>query len=252
MANIINFPNVRKALALAEQGLPVFACDNNKSPLTPHSFKDATTNTDIICRWWKRWPDALIGVPTGEKFCIVDCDLQHVEAQVWYGEHCRRLPLTRKHTTRSGGRHLLFQPHDAVKCTTSKIHRNIDTRGLGGYVIWWPSHGYEVLHANCLEPVPDFILDALAPRRESISFRPIIYESPAQTARQLEGILVTIARAQEGNRDSALFWAGHRLAELTGAGMLSRATAIALGVEAATRCGLGRHEAQRTIENAFR
>jgi len=118
---------MKSALGLAERGCAVFPCGTNKQPLTLRGYKDATTDADVIRHWWRCWPEALIGVPTGEKFCVIDCDLQHIAAQAWYAEHCRHLPLTRKHTTRSGGRHLLFQPDSRVRCTTSKIHPHIDT-----------------------------------------------------------------------------------------------------------------------------
>ena len=74
------------ALRLAQKGNAVFPCDNDKKPFTAHGFKDASTDPDLIRRWWARWPDALIGVPTGIKFCVVDVDLQHPEAQVREGE----------------------------------------------------------------------------------------------------------------------------------------------------------------------
>jgi hypothetical protein len=67
------------------------------------------------------------------------------------------------HITRSGGQHLLFQPDVRVRCTTGKIARRIDTRGIGGYAIWWPACGLEVLHGEALEPVPNWILKALEP-----------------------------------------------------------------------------------------
>ena len=116
-----------KALELAVQGYSVFPCGDNKAPHTSRGFKDASTDLEIIDSWWTHWPDALIGVPTGEKFVVIDADLQHAEAQWWYAR--ANFPLTRKHETRSGGRHLLFQPHQDVKCTASKLHPHVDTRG---------------------------------------------------------------------------------------------------------------------------
>ena len=149
-----------RALDLAKR-VPVFPCDNDKRPFTAHGFKDASTDPDLIHRWWMRWPSALIGVPTGIKFCVVDADLQHPEAQEWYGK--ANLPVTRIHTTRSGGRHLLFRPHDEFRCSASKIWKHVDTRGLGGYIIWWPAEGLEVLHGGIVAEVPGWIIAKLNP-----------------------------------------------------------------------------------------
>jgi hypothetical protein len=123
----------------------------------------ATTDPEVIERWWSQWPEALIGMPAGERFVVVDLDLQHAEARAWYHSNRERLPLTRNHMTRSGGRHLLFRPHDLIKCTAGRLHPHVDTRGHGGFIIWWPATGLKVLHGNVLAPVPDWISRAAAP-----------------------------------------------------------------------------------------
>jgi hypothetical protein len=84
-----------KALELASKGHSVFPCRADKTPLTERGFKDASTDFNTINRWWAYRPDALIGVPAGEKFVVVDCDLQHTEAQQWYAD--ADLPPTRIH-----------------------------------------------------------------------------------------------------------------------------------------------------------
>jgi putative DNA primase/helicase len=150
-----------EALKFARQGIAIFPCGADKTPLTRRGFKDATTDGATLHDWWTCWPDALIGVPTGIKFCVVDLDLQHEEARRWYDKNRERLPLTRAHVTRSSGRHLLFQPHDKLKCSAGKIARGVDTRGPGGYIIWWPATGLEVLHPDALAPVPDWLIDKL-------------------------------------------------------------------------------------------
>jgi hypothetical protein len=240
---------ITHALNLAAQGDAVFPCRQDKAPLTPRGFKDATANSDTIIEWWTNWPDALIGVATGAKFVVVDCDLQHVEAQWWYAR--ANIPVTRMHSTRSGGRHVLFQPHPEVRCTAGKIHPHIDTRGHGGFIIWWPGCGLEVLHPDDLAPVPAFILRALS-RPTPARAPPSSMSTPEMATRQLEGIVRAVAEAREGERNNLTFWGGCRLAEMASLGLLSRTTAFDIAVEAATRNGLPYREARRTVESAFR
>jgi hypothetical protein len=240
---------VDKILRLARQ-LPVFPCDNDKRPLTAHGFKDASIDPDTINQWWTRWPDALIGVPTGLKFCVIDADLQHPEAQQWYGR--ANLPLTRKHVTRSGGRHLLFQPNEKVGCSAGKIWPHIDTRGTGGYIIWWPAEGHELLHSKVLAPVPNWIIERLnpAPQPAPAPHRQPLTSDRAQ--RKRDGIIRAIARATEGERNHVTFWGACRLAEMVSDGTIARADAVSIIIEAASRTGLSHGEALRTAQSAFR
>jgi hypothetical protein len=240
--------NSIEALRLARR-VPVFPCGNDKTPFVAHGFKDASSDPAIIAQWWQRWPDALIGVPAGIKFVVLDIDLQHREAQNWYAQSQPRLPLTRTHYTRSGGRHLLFRPHEGVKCTTSRIWPHVDTRGTGGYIIWWPAEGFVIEQGDLLAAVPDYIIAALNPPTAPISYssRPVNH-SP----QQLVGILRAITTAQEGERNRLCFWGSCRLAELVADGGLSRCDAIALAIEAAIRTGLSQPEAKRAVLSAFR
>jgi Bifunctional DNA primase/polymerase, N-terminal/Primase C terminal 2 (PriCT-2) len=156
---------VDEALKLARRGVPVFPCRADKVPLVKlgSGFKDATTDPDLIREWWSRWPDVLVSVRTGIKFVVLDIDCgKHVEAGQWYGR--ANLPATRTHITRSGGRHVLFQPDDRFRCTTSKICRGVDTKGINGCAIWWPACGFEVLHGGMLAPVPEWIIKQLEPQ----------------------------------------------------------------------------------------
>ena len=71
------------ALALAAREWPVFPCEPSpkphpraKAPLTANGLKDATTDPEAIREWWRRWPNALIGLPTGDRLgaFVVDLD----------------------------------------------------------------------------------------------------------------------------------------------------------------------------------
>src|SRR5262249_22781756 len=101
-----------------------------------------------VRRLWRDHPGGLIGVPTGN---VIDLDVldldfgRHQEARDWWQETRHRIPRTLTHQTRSGGLHLLFQHSDLVHCTAGKIKLGVDTRGAGGYIIHWPSHGLPIL-----------------------------------------------------------------------------------------------------------
>jgi hypothetical protein len=238
---------VTEALKLVDRNIAVFPCGNDKKPLTRNGFKDAAADTAQVKEWWRRSPNALIGVPTGERFVVVDCDLQHAEAQRWY--ELATVPLTRKHVTKSGGRHLLFRPDDRVACSAGKIWPHIDTRGNGGYIIWWPAEGLDVLHGGILAEVPPWIIKRLNPPEPEHVPRPITVKT---ALRKLEGIVGTIATAKQGERNSVLFWGANRLKEAAEQSIISVSDAIALAVEAGRHAGLSHIEASRTVRSAFR
>lgn len=128
-------------LELAEEyGLPVFPCNPKKEPLTPHGFKDATNNIEVIDNWWREFPGALVGVPTGpdSKLLVVDVD---PEGEAWFAENAERFACGYIQSTRRG-RHLYYtHPEGKFGCSTSKLARGVDVRASGGYVIQWGAAG---------------------------------------------------------------------------------------------------------------
>lgn len=154
----------RAALAYAARGLAVFPvwgrareggcacghadCSNPaKHPLgtlAPAGLNDATTDAAKIRRWWRRYPNANIGIRTGadSHVALVDVDpksggdesLRDLERQ--HGA----LPDTWRVLTGGGGLHVYAQhPGREVKNSTSAIAPGIDIRGDGGYAIAPPS-----------------------------------------------------------------------------------------------------------------
>jgi hypothetical protein len=165
------------ALRLAASGVPCFPCMANKHPASPHGFKSATADATILRRLWMLCPGTLVGVPTGAAsgLFVLDVDSgKHAEAATWLARNEYRLPPTRRHQTKSGGWHLLFQHRAGLKNTTSRLAHGVDTRGDGGYFLWWPfALGAPVADT---EPaaVPPWLVQVLAPQ-PAYNFLPASY-----------------------------------------------------------------------------
>lgn len=130
-----------------EKNWPVFPIKpRGKTPLTARGFKDASRDPATIRAWWTRWPDANIGLPTGEDSGVVVVDIDCKDGKVGEAsfsaltaEHGEP-PQTATSLTSQGGRHLFFTcPDPVIKNTTGTLGQDIDTRGDGGYVVLPPS-----------------------------------------------------------------------------------------------------------------
>jgi hypothetical protein len=154
---------VDRAVALAAR-LPVFPCSASKRPTTPHGFKDATQDPARVRELWRMHDGPLIGYPTGESsnIDVLDIDPRHV-GDVWLSEMADALPVTRRHRTQSGGWHILFRHANGVRNSESKIAPGVDTRGTGGYAIYWPAQGLPIENPATLDDWPKWLLKQLLP-----------------------------------------------------------------------------------------
>jgi hypothetical protein len=157
---------LERALELAGKGFKVFFCALDKTPTTPHGFYDATDDPGAVFDLWQLNPGQLIGVATGEVsgFDVVDVDVEHVAARLWWHLNAGRLPPTRTHATRRGGLHLLFRHRAGVSCSASRIAIGVDVRGDGGYCIWWPGAGLPVMCGKPPAAWPEWLAAAVEPR----------------------------------------------------------------------------------------
>jgi hypothetical protein len=139
--------------AVIATGLPCFPCSRNKRPAIPGpgGHKHATSDPAALRALWRRYPGPLVGVRTGDAsgLFVLDIDgAKHLEAKVWWVAQREWLPTTRIHQTQSDGLHLVFWHVPGVRASQDREGRPAkggDTRGDGGYVIWWPAAGYPVL-----------------------------------------------------------------------------------------------------------
>lgn len=156
-------PIIAKALALQ---LPVFPCNSRKAPAIGskaggQGFHDASADLATIKRLFSHPNARLIGVPTGiiTGFDVLDIDPRH-GGEKWWLANRHRIPPTRMHRTHSGGLHAFFQHVEPVRNTESTLAKGADTRGQGGYVVWWPAEGCQTVQAP-IAPWPAWLLDAL-------------------------------------------------------------------------------------------
>jgi hypothetical protein len=151
--------NEQAALDYAHRGWPVLAlhtpdaegrcsCGDpscaspGKHPRGDLGAHDATTDGDVLHRWFARWPDANIGLACGHQFVTVDVD----GADGWVlqaqqrGEREQPVTLTAL-TGRQDGAHLYFATNGATPPGWSVKHDTgeLALRSLGSYVVAPPS-----------------------------------------------------------------------------------------------------------------
>ncbi len=241
-------PVFAAARPLAARGWAVFPCDG-KRPRTDHGLHDATTDQDKLDHWQQIWPDANIGLSTGDAsgVFVVDVDgedgadtLHELELQ--HGE----LPATVEALT-GRGRHVYFKhPGKDMRNTAGKLGAGLDTRGDGGYVIAPPStHENGRMYMWVADHGPDDVELAELPGwlAEQLS-RPAPSSSSSNGSVPDEAVL-------EGARNA-------HLASLAGSmrkrGMTPDAIAAALQTENELRCRppLNEREVNRIAESVGR
>jgi hypothetical protein len=256
-----------RQILLEGRALPVFPCRSDKRPTCPHGFKDAVADPKAIVRLWSRYPGPLIGVATGIIGGIDVIDVDHRNGgDKWFHQQRARLPITRTHETRGGGLHLIFHHTPGLRCTNGRIAPGVDTKGDGGYFIWWPAQSCRVLVEAPVADFPRWLLDEVttvrssAPNIQSLDIRsrgngpPMVGEIPKPLylavkrrvplsarvtrhhQRRVIGIL-SILTNRTKYRNDGLNIAAFCFRELIDAGIVSRGVAESLLLDAAIVCG---------------
>ena len=273
------------ALGYSVRGIPVFPvhapvdgrcdCGNAtcgspaKHPRTLHGLDDATTDQDTIRAWWRRSPNANIGVTTGVAFDVLDIDggpgkdgWSDVARLV--AEHgC--LPGGPVALTGGGGCHYVFKPtglgNRAGIVNPDRGRTHLDWRGKGGYIVAPPSlhiagERYQWVVDLDDEPIRDAPLwlvhlvkpPPAAPRSTNAAPANTDAYGTAALERELGRLMV----APVGQRNDALNRAAHSLGQLVAGGVLTAADVVDCLLTAASRMGLTETEAEPTIISGLR
>jgi hypothetical protein len=251
-----SLPEVRAtALWLAAHGVPVFPLTvAGKTPATAAGFKDATTDPDLIARWWTRRPYN-VGISTGP-----------ARLAVLAARAGQPVPLeTRTVRTPSGGTHLYFLAPHPLPSTCGRLGPMIDTRAMGGYVVAPPSRtavgGYQTINPAPPAPLPGWLLDALTPAPPAGASRPCPAMRRTAAARgpvtdpyvfaAFENEVDAVLAARPGTRNDALNRAAYALGQFIAAGRLNESMAIDALTIAAEHIGLAPAETARTIASGL-
>ncbi|HEX7998663.1 MAG TPA: bifunctional DNA primase/polymerase [Pyrinomonadaceae bacterium] len=191
--------------------VPAFPVKADKSPYTPNGFKDATRDPATVRLHWRKFPDANIGIPTGEAsgWLVLDIDPRHggdASLTALIEEHGDAWLETMQSRTGGGGHHIIFAyPQGSnIRNSAGRLGEGIDVRGEGGYIIAAPSlHGsgrrYEWLTNFKPAAPPEWLIRKLTEERGAATQK----TQPRAKSGPSIGALIP-----EGERNQTLFKIG--------------------------------------------
>jgi hypothetical protein len=185
--------NLKRALVYARKRWRVFPISaNDKDPPCIAGWPTkATTDPATIKAWWRQFPGANVGLLCGPSsgVFVLDIDVKGDDGEATLKALERRhgkLPLTREHSTPSGGRHLFFICSASTNVGNRvKFAPGLDTRaGDNGYVVMPPSHteasddtvkgDYRLLKKRPIAIAPKWLLDLIKPQEADEDSEPCV------------------------------------------------------------------------------
>lgn len=230
--------NLAAALELAEAGYRVFPVGPDKMPRIKWKA-GATTDAARVRSWWRKWPDSMPGLPTGQGngLAVLDLDLKGGKDGA---AELARLGLDVAHlshvavATPTGGRHLYFRHRPGLKNSASGIAPGVDTRGDGGYVVapgavlpdgrsYAPMKGDLAGDVIGLPAWPAALKVPAKPAQEAAPARLVATDADSTWAQaEVARVMAALRAAEAGGRNAALNAAAHYLGGIVSVGLLSR------------------------------
>ena len=252
----------RAALSVA-QWAPVFPCDKEKRPLVAGGFKAASKDLEQISAWWREFPHALIGVPTGAASGIFVVDLDGVahgaDGLVAWDKLTisHAAPPTLRHETPNGGVYLLYRydPQRPVTNRRGALPAGVDIRGDGGYIIWPPSklpdgrswRVPENCETDTVSDAPEWLYELIADKPAAPPSSGNGNGAGAYADAVLADELAAVSGARRGQRNATLNKAAFSLGQLVGAQALSAPDVEARLYCAAQASGLVADDGERAV-----
>lgn len=221
---------------------------DGKAPLTRHGIQDFSRDRAVIARWARQYPGCNWGATQVGVVCL-DVDYR-------YGGSVTALDLRPEHATltiRTGNRgwHFYFRHSGPVRGKVEGIP-GVDVKAGGrGYLVApgsiHPDTGkpYTVHRGGPIANLPEHLraLIELPSRADLIPTSGF----PSSAPDRWDGLVRTVAEAQEGNRNGTLFWAAARAAADSAPAAVFSALAAA-----AHQIGLPANEIHQTIQSGQR
>lgn len=253
------------ALAYARLGWPVVPCRGKipceswslpveKKALNdgPHGYNNASTDEGLIRHWWRRFPDANIGLATGHAFFALDVDAGSGKESLGalidrFGD----LPETLTQITGGGGGHLLFKAAPGLRNWSSRFcidekyveMPGLDIRTAGTGIIaapsmhksgklyrWKKGHGPKAMLKGEIElaEAPEWLIRIATPPAENVvHFQPLTGargNTQGNPTRYGEAALVraceAVSVAMPGTQEATLHREAYSIGGLVAAGEL--------------------------------
>lgn len=209
--------NLDHALNYSSMGMSVIPVGKTKKPFVKwEEYQTRRATIDEIQEWWKRWPDANIGIVTGKVSGISVIDIDNPEAAAAIEDCLPENLETPSCLTPRGGKHLYFEYNENVTTISNAGGiKGLDARGDGGYIVAPPSvngngksYSWIISIEDCKPlPVPNALLNK---NLFSLYKRRVVSAFEDTTSEQHDATNDNISFTEPG-RDNTLFHLAHHL-----------------------------------------
>jgi hypothetical protein len=240
------------ALHYAAADLPVLPlAPRSKRPLLRGGFQSATTDTATLRFWWRKTPDANIGLVTGERSGLFALDIDGVTGEnslATLKQTFGPLPRTLINLTGRGRQFLFAMPRRDLRCRVGVLP-GLDVRAEGGYVTAPPSihpltgEPYRWADADPTiakaAPAPEWLIEQITSQKVVSSVAAPMPPGGKRIVRYVQGTLDAearrIAAAVPGNQEWTLNAAAFSLGGLVAESDLSMDEVVSTLVQAGLR-----------------